>query len=83
MTEVDVANETWELFSEAYAQVHLGAKGNNRSLLVPTNVLLFRSEGAAVGVVKQDNTVDIRSKSCGNPSVAGRQIVLCDATGQS
>jgi RND family efflux transporter MFP subunit len=60
LTEVDVANETEELFPGAYTQVHLVAKGNNRSLLVPANVLLFRSEGAAVGVVKQDNTVDIR-----------------------
>jgi hypothetical protein len=33
--------------------------------LVPANALIFRSEGAAVGVVKQDNTVDIRKIKIG------------------
>ena len=59
-TEVDVPNESREVFPGAYAQVQLSTEGRNPSLLVPANTLVFRSEGAAVGVVKQDNTVELK-----------------------
>jgi RND family efflux transporter MFP subunit len=60
LTEVDVGNDNGELFPGAYAHVHLIIESQNRSLLVPANTLLFRSEGTTVGIVNQDNTVELK-----------------------
>jgi RND family efflux transporter MFP subunit len=65
LTEVDVANESGELFPGAYTQVRLVTGGNNRSVLIAANTLLFRSEGAAVGVVNQNNVVELRKINIG------------------
>jgi RND family efflux transporter MFP subunit len=65
LTEVDVANDTGELFPGAYTQVHLVTQGRNPSLLVPANALVFGSEGTAVGVVNQDNTVQLKKIKIG------------------
>jgi RND family efflux transporter MFP subunit len=65
LTEVDVPNDSGELFPGAYTQVRLVAGANNRSVLVPANTLLFRSEGAAVGVVNQDNVVELKKIKIG------------------
>jgi RND family efflux transporter MFP subunit len=65
LTEVDVTNESGELFPGAYTQVHLVTGSNNRSVLIPANTLLFRSEGAAVGVVDQNNTVELKKIKIG------------------
>jgi RND family efflux transporter MFP subunit len=60
LTEVDVGNDNEEVFPGAYAHVHLITESQNRSLLVPANTLLFRSEGTTVGIVNQDNTVELK-----------------------
>jgi RND family efflux transporter MFP subunit len=65
LTEVDVPNESGELFPGAYTQVRLVTGGNNRSVLIAANTLLFRSEGAAVGIVNQDNVVELRKIKIG------------------
>jgi RND family efflux transporter MFP subunit len=65
LTEVDVPNESGELFPGAYTQVRLVAGASNRSVLVPANTLLFRSEGAAVGVVNQNNVVELKKIKIG------------------
>jgi RND family efflux transporter MFP subunit len=65
LTEVDVPNETGELFPGAYTQVRLVTGADNRSVLVPANTLLFRSEGAAVGVVDQNNVVELKKIKIG------------------
>jgi RND family efflux transporter MFP subunit len=65
LTEVDVPNDSGELFPGAYTQVRLVAGANNRSVLVPANTLLFRSEGAAVGVVNQNNVVELKKIKIG------------------
>jgi RND family efflux transporter MFP subunit len=65
LTEVNVANDDGELFPGAYTQVHLITGGQNRSLLVPANTLLFRSEGTTVGIVNQDNTVELKKIKIG------------------
>lgn len=65
LTEVDVPNESAELYPGAYTQVRLVTQGNNRSVLVPANTLLFRSEGAAVGVVDQNNVVELKKIKIG------------------
>jgi RND family efflux transporter MFP subunit len=79
LTEVDVPNESGELFPGAYTQVRLGTGANNRSLLVPANTLLFRSEGAAVGVVNQDNTVELKKIKIGRD--LGNQLEVTQGVG--
>ena len=65
LTEVDVPNESGELFPGAYTQVHLVTGANNRSVLIPANTLLFRSEGASVGVVGQNSVVELKKIKIG------------------
>lgn len=50
--EVDVANPNRELLPGAYVFVHFHISGNHvDSVTIPSNTLLFRSEGLRVGVV--------------------------------
>jgi RND family efflux transporter MFP subunit len=79
LTEVDVPNESGELFPGAYTQVRLLAGANNRSVLVPANTLLFRSEGAAVGVVNQDNVVELKKIKIGRD--LGNQLEVTQGVG--
>jgi RND family efflux transporter MFP subunit len=52
LTEVDVDNSLGDLRPGAYAEVHLQIPEGSRALIVPVSVLLFRSEGLRVGVVR-------------------------------
>jgi len=56
-TEVDVDNPTGRLLPGAYVSVHLKLPEVVRSVTVPANVLLFRSEGLRVGVVRNGQAV--------------------------
>jgi RND family efflux transporter MFP subunit len=60
LTELEVPNETEELLPGAYAQINLRLEGDSGLVTVPSNTLLFRSEGASVGVVRPDGKVEIR-----------------------
>lgn len=51
-TEVDVDNPRGELLPGAYVQVHLKLPGKTHGVTIPSNTLLFRSEGLRVGVVR-------------------------------
>jgi len=59
LTEVDVDNASGELRPGAYAEVHLQIPEGSRSLIVPVSVLLFRSEGLRVGVVRDGNRAEL------------------------
>jgi RND family efflux transporter MFP subunit len=50
--EVDVNNPSGRLFPGAYAIVHLKVPGSGGAVTIPSNALLFRSEGLRTGVVK-------------------------------
>jgi RND family efflux transporter MFP subunit len=50
--EVDVDNPTGRLLPGAYLFVHFRAPGASHSVTIPSNTLLFRSEGLRVGVVR-------------------------------
>jgi RND family efflux transporter MFP subunit len=60
LTELQVPNETGELFPGAYALITLQVNDNTGILTIPSNALLFRSEGTTVGVVDADGQVEIR-----------------------
>jgi RND family efflux transporter MFP subunit len=55
--EVDVNNPSGRLLPGAYAFVHLKLPASARALTIPTNTLLFRSEGLRVGVVRNGRVV--------------------------
>jgi RND family efflux transporter MFP subunit len=50
--EVDVDNPTGRLLPGAYAFVHIKIPATAGSVTIPSNTLLFRSEGLRVGVVR-------------------------------
>jgi RND family efflux transporter MFP subunit len=60
LTELQVSNETGELFPGAYALIMLQVNDSTGILTIPSDALLFRSEGATVGVVDADRKVEIR-----------------------
>ena len=51
-TEIDVDNPIGQFLPGAYVHVHLKLPTQPRSLTIPANTLLFRSEGLRVGVVR-------------------------------
>jgi RND family efflux transporter MFP subunit len=55
--EVDVDNPTGRLLPGAYVFVHLPVPGNANSVTIPSNTLLFRSEGLRVGGVRDGHVV--------------------------
>jgi multidrug efflux pump subunit AcrA (membrane-fusion protein) len=59
-TELQLPNEDGELFPGAYALITLRVNDNTGILTIPSNALLFRSEGPSVGVVDADGKVEIR-----------------------
>jgi RND family efflux transporter MFP subunit len=60
LTELQMPNETGELFPGAYALITLRVNDNTGILTIPSNALLFRSDGTTVGVVGEDGKVQIR-----------------------
>jgi RND family efflux transporter MFP subunit len=50
--EVDLDNEKGDILPGAYGFVHFSLAGANRSLIIPANTLLFRSEGLRVAVLR-------------------------------
>ena len=61
LTELQVPNETGELLPGAYALIRLQVSDNTGILTIPSNALLFRSEGTTVGVVDANGKVEIRN----------------------
>ncbi len=55
LTEVDVNNPTGELLPGSYVFVHLKLPSQVRAFTIPSNTLLFRSEGLQVAVVRNDH----------------------------
>jgi RND family efflux transporter MFP subunit len=51
LIEIDVDNPTGTLLTGSYAEVHLNLPGQTSTYLIPTNTLIFRSEGLQVAVV--------------------------------
>ncbi len=60
LTELEVPNQTGQLFPGAYVQVTLKIGGSKGDLTIPAGALLFTSGKPAVGVVRPNGTVEIR-----------------------
>jgi RND family efflux transporter MFP subunit len=59
LAEIDVDNASGELKPGAYAEVHLALPATARSMILPVNAFLFRSEGLRVGVVREGGKVEL------------------------
>lgn len=55
--EVDVDNSSTRLMPGAYAFVHFRVPASHGAVTIPSNALLFRSEGLRVGVVQNSHVV--------------------------
>jgi RND family efflux transporter MFP subunit len=60
LTELEVPNETGELFPGAYVQVTLKIDSAKGDLTIPAGALLFTSGKPSAGVVRPNGTVEIR-----------------------
>ena len=65
LTELEVDNSSGEILAGSYAEVKLTDTKPDVPLTVPSNTLLFRSEGAFVGVVTPENKIDLRPVDSG------------------
>jgi RND family efflux transporter MFP subunit len=59
LAEIDVDNASGELKPGAYAEVQLALPAAGRSMILPVNAFLFRSEGLRVGVVREGGKVEL------------------------
>ncbi len=65
LVEVDVDNKSGELLPGSFGEVHFAVDGKVARITVPVNSLIFRSQGAQVAVVGQDNKVQLRVLNIG------------------
>ncbi len=63
MLEFELDNQGGRLMSGSYAEVHLKLSIGNSSIMLPVNVLLFRSGGLKVASVRDDNRVTLKPVS--------------------
>jgi RND family efflux transporter MFP subunit len=65
LTEVDVPNPDGRLLPGSFGEVHFAIGSNVDKVTVPTNAMLFRSQGAQVAVVGADKKVQLRPINIG------------------
>lgn len=74
LVELSVDNSAGEIFAGSFGQVRFPGQVTNKILSLPSNALLFRPDGPQVGVVKPDETVELRPVKLGRDS--GRQVEI-------
>ena len=80
LTEVDVPNPKGELFPGAYAQVHFHLSLKAVPLVLPGNTILFQAQGPQVGVVNNQNRVELRKVTLGRDF--GNRVEILSGIGQ-
>jgi membrane fusion protein, multidrug efflux system len=65
LTELDVDNSQHQILPYSYGEISLKDNSTEPSLTLPSDTLLFRAQGLQVGVVRPDNTVELRSVHVG------------------
>jgi multidrug efflux pump subunit AcrA (membrane-fusion protein) len=81
LTELEVPNQTGELFLGAYVQVTLRIDPANGAVTIPAGALVFRSGNFAVGVVHQNGIVEIRKIAINRD--LGSKLVLTQGLSES
>ena len=72
LVELEVDNRKGEIFAGSHAEISFKLKPTNAALLLPSNALLFRSEGPQVGVVDENGHVALHTIKLGRDF--GREI---------
>jgi RND family efflux transporter MFP subunit len=75
LVELHLDNPNNQIQPGSYAQVRLPADALGQLLTVPNNTLLFRAQGLQVGVVKPDNSVELRDIKVGRDFGTTIQVV--------
>jgi hypothetical protein len=65
LTELQVDNSKNEILAGTYAQVRFADLNLDPALTLPSNTLLFRSEGPQVGVVRENGKVQLQNVTLG------------------
>ncbi|HTU43370.1 MAG TPA: efflux RND transporter periplasmic adaptor subunit [Candidatus Aquilonibacter sp.] len=65
LTEVDVPNPDDRLLPGSFGEVHFKVGNNVDKVTVPVNAMLFRSQGAQVAVIGQNNKIELRQINIG------------------
>src|SRR5229473_2894422 len=60
LTELEVDNSQNQILPYSYGELSLKENNTEPSLTLPSNTLLFRAQGLQVGVVRPDDTVELR-----------------------
>ena len=74
LAEVDVDNTEGTLLTGSYAEVHLAIPTERSTLLIPSNSLIYRTQGLQVGVVK-DGKVTLTNITAGRDLGAHIEVV--------
>src|SRR3954462_597334 len=75
LVELHLDNADNQIQPGSYAQVRLTAGALGQLVTVPNNTLLFRAQGLQVGVVRADNSVELRDIKVGRDFGTTIQIV--------
>jgi multidrug efflux pump subunit AcrA (membrane-fusion protein) len=82
LAEVDVPNADGKLLPGGFAQVHFDITTAHPPLVIPGNTLIFRAQGAQVGVVDTDaNTVHLKNIKIGRD--LGTKLEVVDGLSES
>ena len=74
LTELEVDNSKHELLAGSYAEVSFADVNPDMAMVLPSNTLLFRSEGTQIGIVGPDGKVELRKVILGRDF--GRMIEI-------
>jgi membrane fusion protein (multidrug efflux system) len=75
LVELHLDNPNNQIQPGSYAQARLTADSLGKITTLPNNTLLFRAQGLQVGVVKPDNTVELRDIKVGRDFGTSIEIV--------
>jgi RND family efflux transporter MFP subunit len=81
LTELEVDNSRHEILAGSYAQVRFTEAHAEAALTVPSNALLFRSEGPQVGVVRADGKVELHTVTLGRDF--GSRLEILEGLGRN
>jgi RND family efflux transporter MFP subunit len=65
LTELEVDNPRGEILAGSYAQVVFNELDRDLPLVVPSNAMIYRSEGAMVAMVTPENKIELRHVETG------------------
>ena len=75
LVELHLDNANNQIQPGSYAQVRLPSRALGQIVTLPNNTFLFRAQGMQVGVVKPDNTVELRDIKVGRDFGTNIQII--------